>query len=281
MKVDPFVYLFPALEGTDVTTWKFKFITVGLTFTAFALILFAVYLASLLVVKFKSLSDVEKFTWCARIMKFFMFPIPIFTGFWYLAVDDTLHNDVVNATTKTSFIAVYMFVGFCSLDCILAAIGKLLFGRSYSTAIVVHHFVVLSAYGSFIIFYNGKGHYLAMLGLLLEMAGPLTYINWVLGKAKLDHLRIWKLIQRVSIYFWYFRTAVALYIFYVFIVNWDYIWTDLPLPMIVGVLLGTCILAVLTFDWTEKESKRLYKLYRSYSRKAIDYVAISGRRKTL
>jgi len=74
---------------------------------------------------------------------------------------------------------------------------------------------------------------------------------------------------------------VALYIFYVFIVNWDYIWTDLPLPITVGTLLGTCILTVLTVDWTEKESKKMYRLYRSYSRIAIDYVTTIGRRKTL
>jgi len=74
MKPDPFVYLFPALEGTDVTTRKFKFAVVGLTFVVYALILLAVYLASLLSVNFKSLSDVEKFTWCARLMKVFFSP---------------------------------------------------------------------------------------------------------------------------------------------------------------------------------------------------------------
>jgi len=50
----------------------------------------------------------HKFTWCARIMKFFVFLIPVFTGLWYLAVDDTLQHDAVNATSKTSFIALYV-----------------------------------------------------------------------------------------------------------------------------------------------------------------------------
>ena len=172
MKPDPFVYLFPALEGTDVTTRKFKFAVVGLTFVVYALILLAVYLASLLSVNFKSLSDVEKFTWCARLMKVFFFPFPILTGFWYLAVDGTLRNDVVNGTSKTSFIALYMWFGFYILDGSLAALAKLLFGRSYSTALFVHHVGVLITYGG-AIFYNGKAHYFVMLGFLFEMAGPL------------------------------------------------------------------------------------------------------------
>ena len=280
MKPDPFVYLFPALEGTDVTTRKFKFAVVGLTFVVYALILLAVYLASLLSVNFKSLSDVEKFTWCARLMKVFFFPFPILTGFWYLAVDGTLRNDVVNGTSKTSFIALYMWFGFYILDGSLAALAKLLFGRSYSTALFVHHVGVLITYGG-AIFYNGKAHYFVMLGFLFEMAGPLTYINWVLGRAKLDHLPIWRLIQRVSIYLWHIRIVLGLYIFYVCIVNWHYIWADMPLLIIVCILLSTFVMLVLTTHWTEKETKRMYRLYRSYSRKALEFVRTTSRRKIL
>jgi len=54
-------------------------------------------------------------------MKFFILPIPVFTRLWYLAVDDTLQHDAANATSKTSFIAVYMWVAFSILDSTLAA----------------------------------------------------------------------------------------------------------------------------------------------------------------
>ena len=115
MKADPFVYLFPALEGTDVTTCKFEFITVGLTFTAFALILFAVYLASLLLVKFKSLNDTYKFTWCARIMKSFIFPCnPSIHWALVLAVNDTLQHDAVNqGCCQLLLIVMITFLGKC------------------------------------------------------------------------------------------------------------------------------------------------------------------------
>jgi len=280
MKPDPFVYLFPALEGTDVTTGKFKLITVGLTCVVYALILLAVYLASPMSVNFKSLSDLEKFTWYTKIMKVFFFPFPIFTGFWYLAVDGTLRNDVVNGTSKTSFIALYMWVGFYILDSSLSAFGKFLFGKSYSTALFVHRVGVLTAYGGGI-FYNGKGHYFVMLGFLFEMVGPIAYINWKLVKAKLDHLPIWRLVQRVSIYLWHFRTVLALYIFYVFLKNCQYIKSELPLPIRVGVFLGTCVLLVLNTRWTENEMKKLYRVSRLYSQKAVDYVSTTGRRNTL
>ena len=74
----------------------------------------------------------------------FYFPIPVFTGLWYLLIDDTLDDDVVNGTTRSAFIAIYVHVGFNLLDSILMAVGKLLFGSRFSTALFIHHFVVLT-----------------------------------------------------------------------------------------------------------------------------------------
>ena len=93
---DPYVYFLPWLEDTDVTTWTFAFVTIFVTFIAYTLVFFAVCLASFFSEKFNSLSDVNKFTWCAKGTKLFYFPIPVFTGLWYLLVDDSLKNDVVN-----------------------------------------------------------------------------------------------------------------------------------------------------------------------------------------
>ena len=266
---DLYLYLIPMLEDTDVTTWTFTFITIFVTFVAFTLIVFAVCLASFLSEKFSSLSDVDKFTWCAKGTKVFYFPIPVFTGLWYLLVDDSLKNDVVNGTTKTSFIAMCMHIGFNVLDCALMAIGKLIFGHRFSTALFIHHFLVFTVY-SVGVYYQGKAHYLGMLGFLSESAGPLSYIYWMLGKANLTHLLIWKVNQRVSVYLWHFRTILELYVFYILIKNWRYVWNEMPIPLLITFSFGVLVVGFgLTPRWTKVEAKRLY---RQYSRRISFYV---------
>ena len=74
------------------------------------------------------------FLWCIKGTKLFKFPIPIFTGMWYLLVDDTLKHDVVNGTTKTAPVAVYTLVGLYLFDTVLMIVGKLLYGNRFSTA---------------------------------------------------------------------------------------------------------------------------------------------------
>ena len=41
-------------------------------------------------------------------------------------MDNTLKDDIVNGTTKSAFVAIYMHVGFNLLDSILMAVGKFL-----------------------------------------------------------------------------------------------------------------------------------------------------------
>ena len=191
----------------------------------------------------------------------FYFPIPIFTGFWYLLVDNTLKDDVVNGTTKSAFVAIYMHVGFSLLDSILMAVGKLLYGSRFSTALFVHHFIVLNLY-SVITYYNGKGQYFSMIGFIEEMSGPLSYINWMLAKAKLNHLFIWKVNQQISVYLWHFRTMLEFYYFYTIIKNWSYVWNDLPLPLLIITSLSFLLVSLgLTPRWTKAEAKRLYRQY--------------------
>ena len=192
----------------------------------------------------------------------------VLTGLWFLLVDETLQNDIVNGVTKTSFIAIYMHVGFNALDSALMMIGKILYGRHFSTSLFIHHFLVFSLY-SVGLYYRAKGHYIAMLGFISEMAGPLAYINWMMGKAKLSHLPVWRVIQRISVYIWHFRTLLELYTFYVVFKNWKYVWTDLPLPFLSIVLFSIFIVFTsLTPRWTMAEAKKLYK---TYSKKTLDF----------
>ena len=259
-----------------MTDQHFILLTIVITFFAFMLLYFLVCLVSLLSARFRSLSGVDRFTWCAKATKVFYFPLPILTGFWYLLVDDTLHNDVVNATTKTSYIAIYMHDGFMILDCILMALGKLFYGKQFSNSLVIHHFVVLFIY-SLGLYYSGKLHYISMLVFVGEKPGPVAYTNWIMGKAKLTHLRIWKISQSFNVYLWYTRSVVELYILYTVFINWHYIRNDVPLPFLASFFLGAVIVVFfLTPYWTKLEAKRLYRsISRRISRRTLELIHIT------
>ena len=261
---DLYLYLLPWLEDTDVTTWPFIFSTIAITIVIYTLVFFTVCIASIFLERFRALGDVDKLLWCIKGAKLFYFPIPIFTGLWYLLVDNTLKDDVVNGTTKTVPVALCILVGFYLYDSVLMVAGKLLYGNRFSTALLIHHFVALSVY-SVGTYYNGKGQYLCILAFLEEMVGPLSYINWMLAKAKLTHLSIMKVNQRITVYLWHFRTLLELYYFYTIIKNWSYVWNELPVPLLISNSTTVLLMTIgLTPHWTKVEAKRLY---RQYSRK--------------
>ena len=117
----------------------FIFSIIAITIVVYALVFFIVCIASFFLERFRALNCMDRFTWWAKGTKIFYFPIPIFTGLWYLLVDDTLKDDVVNGTTKTAFVAIYIHVGFNLLDSVLMAVGKLLYGNRFSTAYYSFH----------------------------------------------------------------------------------------------------------------------------------------------
>ena len=96
---DLYSYLVPWLEDIDVTTWSFIFSTITITAVVYTLLFSTVCIVSFFSERFRALGDVDKLIWCAKGTKVFYFPIPVFTGFWYLLVDDTLKDDIVNGIT--------------------------------------------------------------------------------------------------------------------------------------------------------------------------------------
>ena len=112
---------------------------IAITVVVYALVFFIVCIASFFLERFRALNCMDRFTWWAKGTKIFYFPIPFFTGLWYLLVDDTLKDDVVNGTTKTAFVAIYIHIGFNLLDSVLMAVGKLLYGNRFSTAYYSFH----------------------------------------------------------------------------------------------------------------------------------------------
>ena len=105
-----------------------------------------------------------------------------------------------------------------------------------------------------------------MLGFIEEMAGPLFYTNWILAKAKLTHLSIWKVNQQILVYLWHFRTMLEFYFLYTLIKNWSYVWKELPVPLLITSSLSVLLMGFgLAAHWTEAEAKSLYRQYSRHS----------------
>jgi hypothetical protein len=208
---DLYFYL---LQDTDVTTWPFVFSTIAITIVAYTLLFITASIVPFFLERFRALDDKDKLLLSTKITKFFYNTIPAFIGLWYLLVDDTLKDDIINGTTKTAYVAIYMHVGFNLLDTVLMAVGKLLYGNRFSAGLFIHHFVVFILY-SVVTFYNGKGQYFSMIGFINEIVGPFANVNWMLAKINLTHLSIWKVNQRIVVYLWHFRTMLEFYFFYI------------------------------------------------------------------
>ena len=259
MQLDIYVYFFPSLEDVDVTSQRFIFLTIIYTVLAALLVYSLVCLVSFSSSTFRSLNGVDKFMWCAKATKVFYFPLPILTGYWYLLVDDSLSKDPIKGVTKTSYVSICIHVGYNIFDCTLMAIGKVLYGKKFSTTLTLHHFVGLTIFSN--VLYYKLMHYVSMLVFVGEKPGPITYMNWIMGKAKLTRLLIWTISQHFAVYLWYTRKVVELYILYVVFINWDTVVKEAP-ALFLGCFFFTTSMIVFYFTpyWTYQEAKRLFRV---------------------
>ena len=244
------------MEQLAVTNLEVKLQIIGLIFAVSAIIFFLSYLGSYRFMTFKSyLSTKEKVFWCMAFVRAVFGIVASFFGFWYLAVDDTLHHDVVNATCTSSHFAVCMCVGFFLFECTALFSSNIIF-RTFDPFLAIHHSISLIGFG--IAAYADKGHFFTTVALLLEMTTPFSCICWVLLKAKMAHLFIWKINQNVLVHLFHCRTTIEGYFLYKTYLQWENVSTNLPVGMIFVLIGGVSInFFVLTPYWTYKKMMQL------------------------
>lgn len=258
MGKDPLIYLFPHLGQLAVSNLEVKLQIVGLTFAVSAIIFFLSYLGSYRFVTFKSyLSTKEKVFWCMAFVRAVFGIVASFFGFWYLAVDNTLHKDVVRATCTSSHFAVCMCVGFFLFECTALFSSNVIF-RNFDPFLATHHSVSLIGFS--ISAYSGMGHFFSVVALLLEMTTPFSCICWVLLKAKMAHLVIWKVNQNILVHLFHCRTTIEGYFLYKTYSDWGNISENLPVGLIFVLIGGVSMnFFILTPYWTYKKMMQLSK----------------------
>ena len=257
MPPDPLAYLFPQLEGTDVNSSATKVAIVGISFIVWSVVFIICYFVSYHFVTFRRyLSSKEKVFWCLAIIRALFGVVSTFFGVWYLAFDSTFYDDVVNTLTVSSFVGLHMGIGFFVLENVALYASSVLF-HSFDRFLAIHH--GLSLLGGSIVAYYGKGHYFAMIGLLLEITTPFSCICWLFIKAKMAHLRIWRINQLILVHLFHCRTTIEGYLFLKTYFQWDNIWNNMPLPIFILLYIQLVLqFFMLTPYWTYKKMMQLF-----------------------
>ena len=153
----------------------------------------------------------EKVFWCLSFVRAMFGFFVSFFGIWYIAFDDTLQKDVVNGHTQSSYIVVYVSVGFFVFECSALYLSNFVF-KTFEPFLSLHHTITLACYSTAA--YYGNIHFFAVSGLLLEMTTPFSCFCWMFLKAKMSHLMIWKVNQIVLVHLFHCRTTLEGYLLY-------------------------------------------------------------------
>ena len=255
---DPLVQLFPQLATLDIESPETKFYTILFSLFFFLVIFILSYLASFTFHTFKNvLRTKEKVFWCMAFVRGVFGVSCTVVGFYYLALDDTLKRDVVNAKTTWSTLNIYYAVGFFLFECVALYTSNIVFGF-FDKFLFIHH--TLSLTGSFVTAYYVKAGYFAIIGMFLEFSTPFTCLCWMLLKVGLADTYLWKLNQIILVHLFHCRSVIEGYLVFVSYYQWNIIVTEMPGPLFWCLYTQLPIqLFFLTPYWTYKKTQQLMK----------------------
>ena len=254
---DPLVWVFPKLSRMDMQRAASMFSIIVVSFVTFLAVFVVSYFLSFFFETFRShLRPKEKVFWCLAFVRAVFGFMASGLGIWGLAFTDVLHNDVVMGSSKTSFVTVYLCVGFFLFEC-TAMFGSNLYFRTCDPFLFAHH--SLSVLGYSTAAYYGNTHFFAVVGMLLEVTTPFTCLCWMLLKAGMAEHFVWKANQLVLVHLFHCRTTLEGYFYYKTYLQWDNIFYNMPHPLML--LLYTQLSVqffVLTPYWTYKKTVQLF-----------------------
>ena len=254
---DPVVFFFPVMADVNMRKFETKLLVISLAFFASLFIFCASYFASYTFVTFRSrLRTKEKVFWCLSFVRALFGFVSTFIGFWYIAFDDTLQKDVVNGNSQTSFLAVYIAVGFFIFECTALFSSIAMFG-GFDAFLVAHHTLSLLGFGT--VAYYETTHFFSVVGMLLEMTTPFSCLCWMFLKAGMAHLPIWKINQILLVHLFHCRTTIEGYFYYKLYMQWENVHHHMPRPIFwMLVVQLTLQFFILTPYWTYKKMGQLF-----------------------
>ncbi|XP_070789060.1 protein CLN8 [Pituophis catenifer annectens] len=237
--------------------WEVRLALVAIGFFLYlGIFCFSHFLSSWLSITYRSLPTKEKVFWNLATTRG-VFGIQCFVaGFWALLLDPVFQADKVYSQQDWSWFSCLIASGFFLLENVAVHVSNFIF-KTFDLFVVVHHFL---AFGGFLgLITNIKsGHYIPLMGMLLEMSTPFTCMSWMLLKAGRANTFFWKASQWIMIHMFHCRMMLTYHIWWVCLSNWNAVMENLGLLHFTVVLTGlSAVTFILNPYWTYKKTLQL------------------------
>ncbi|XP_053142154.1 protein CLN8 [Hemicordylus capensis] len=241
----------------DYVLWevRLKLVAAGF-FIYLGIFLLSHYLSSWMSTVYRSLPPKEKVFWNLAATRGVFGIQSCVAGLWALLLDPVFQADKVYSQQEWSWFNCLIASGFFLLENVAVHVSNIVF-RTFDLFLVVHHFLAFG--GFFGLVTNIKsGHYIPLMGMLLEMSTPFTCISWMLLKVGWANTLFWKVNQFVMIHMFHCRMILTYHMWWVSISNWSAVVENLGLLHFVVVFTGlSSVTVILNPYWTYKKTQQL------------------------
>ncbi|XP_048353650.1 protein CLN8 [Sphaerodactylus townsendi] len=241
----------------DYVLWevRLKLVVAGF-FIYLGVFFFSHYLSSIICITYRALPAKEKVFWNLTATRGVFGVQSCVAGLWALLLDPVFQADKVFSQQDWSWFTCLIASGFFLLENVAVHLSNVVF-RTFDLFLVVHH---LLAFGSLFCLMTSvqSGHYIPLMGMLLEMSTPFTCISWMLLKVGWAKTFFWKANQWVMIHMFHCRMILSYHIWWVCISNWNAVQENLGHLRFAIILTGlSAVTIVLNPYWTYKKTKQL------------------------
>ncbi|XP_026551004.1 protein CLN8 [Pseudonaja textilis] len=234
---------------------RLALVTIGFFFYL-GIFCFSHFLSSWLSITYRSLSAKEKVFWNLAATRGVFGVQSCVAGFWALLLDPVFQADKVYSQQDWSWFSCLVAAGFFLLENVAVHVSNFIF-KTFDLFVVVHHFL---AFGGFLgLITNIKsGHYIPLMGMLLEMSTPFTCMSWILLKAGRANTFLWKASQWIMIHMFHCRMMLTYHMWWVCLSNWNAVMENLGFLYFTVLLTGlSAVTFVLNPYWTYKKTLQL------------------------
>ncbi|XP_032654136.1 protein CLN8-like [Chelonoidis abingdonii] len=250
--------MFSAIYDWDYVLWevRLKLVAAGF-FIYLGVFLLAHWLSSWISASYCTLSAKQKIFWNMDITRGLFAVQSCGAGLWALLIDPVFQADQVYAQKKWSWFHCLIATGYFLFENVVFHVSNIVF-RIFDVFLVVHH---LFAFGGLLgLIINIKsGHYLPLMGLLLEMNNPSYCISCILARIGYAHTLFWKANQWVLIHMQHCRMVLSYHMWWVCISHWNDVVENLGLPYFIVFFMGLSTLTlILNPYWIFKATQRLF-----------------------
>lgn len=247
----------------DIFDWDYILWSVRLKLLAAGFFMYlgvsflAHWLSSWISASYPALSTKKKIEWNIDITRGVFGVQCSIAGFWALLIDPVFQADKVYSQQNWSWLHCLVASGCMLLDDVYLLVFDIVF-RTRNMILLVHHFFASGALLGLII--NIKsGHYLILIGLLLEMITPLNCLTTLLKMTGNANTLLGKVNLWVHFHIQHCRVVLTYHMWWVCISNWNDVVENLGLPYFIVFFMGLSILTfIMNPYWIYTSTPRLF-----------------------